>query len=152
MKKLFVLLFLLPVIGFSQINKAVPVMPATAAPVADPNAASFRFSDETWDFGQIPQGIPVSHVFDFQNAGKEPLIISQATASCGCTTPEWTKEPVLPNKSGNVKVTFNAAKEGTFTKTVTILSNTGSPKYLTVKGNVLPKVTGANGNPADENK
>lgn len=151
MKKLLFFICLLPAFAFAQVNKAVPVVPATppaAATPADPNAPAFKFTEETWDFGQLPQGVPASHVFSYDNAGKQPLIISQATASCGCTTPEWTKEPVLPGKSGTVKVTYNAAKEGTFTKTVTILSNTGSAKYLTIKGNVIPKAGEAPAAPA----
>ena len=142
MKNLLLLVFFLFAVAFSQINKAVPtkdVAPAAPAAPPDPNAPVFKFNEETWDFGSIPQGIPTSHVFSYENSGKTPLIISQATASCGCTTPEWTKEPVLPTKTGTVKVTYNAAKEGTFTKTVTILSNSGNAKYLTIKGNVLPK-------------
>lgn len=142
MKNALIILFLLPAIAFAQINKTVPVVPATpAGTVADPNGPSFKFAEETWDFGNIPEGVPATHVFNYENSGKQPLIISQATASCGCTTPEWTKEPVLTGKSGAVKVTYNAAKQGTFTKTVTVLSNAGNAKYLTIKGNVLPKAT-----------
>lgn len=141
MRKSLILLFLLPAIAFAQINKAVPTTPVTpAAPTAapDPNGPVFKFTEETWDFGQIPQGVPATHVFQFENTGKAPLVVSQATASCGCTTPEWTKDPVLPSKTGTIKVTYNAAKEGAFTKTVTVLSNAGGAKYLTIKGNVIP--------------
>jgi hypothetical protein len=142
MKNLLLLLFVLPVAAFAQINKTVPtkdVTPAVTNAPVDPDAPAFKFTEETWDFGEIPQGIPASHAFNFENAGKTPLVISQATASCGCTTPEWTKEPVLPSKTGTVKVTYNAAKEGAFTKTVTLLSNAGNAKYLTIKGNVIQK-------------
>jgi hypothetical protein len=116
MKKLFFGLLLIPAFSFAQITKSVPAKEITPVVANDPNGPAFKFKEETWDFGSIPQGTPVTHVFNFDNAGKEPLVISQATASCGCTTPEWTKEPVLEGKSGAVKVTFNAAKEGQFTK------------------------------------
>ncbi|MBK9730232.1 MAG: DUF1573 domain-containing protein [Chitinophagaceae bacterium] len=138
--------------------KAHPTVKATqtsavdSAIAANPNAPVFKFKEESWDFGQIPQGTPVTHVFTFDNSGKEPLIVSQSTASCGCTTPEWTKEPVLSGKSGTVKVTFNAAKEGAFNKTITVLSNTASPKYLTIKGTVLPKPPAPATTPSNEQK
>ncbi len=140
MNNVLFLLFLLPAFTLAQDKKALPTVSATPSVQKvqmHDNAGAFRFVEETWDFKEISQGIPVSHVYEYENSGKEPLIISQVTASCGCTTPEWTKEPVLPGKRGIVKVTYNAAKEGTFTKTVTILSNTGAPKYLTIKGDVV---------------
>ena len=134
MKKLLFVLFLLPVISYAQ-------SPATNAnnvprPV---DAPSFQFKEDTWDFGEIPMGIPTTHTFEFTSTGKNPVVVSQATASCGCTTPVWTKEPVPNGKTGTIAVTYNAAKEGSFTKTVTVLSNTGDPKYLTIKGTVIPK-------------
>lgn len=78
-------------------------MPATPtapdAPV-DPNAPAFNFNEETWDFGSIPQGIPVTHVYEFVNSGKQPLEISMVSTSCGCTTPEFTKDAVNPGVKG----------------------------------------------------
>lgn len=160
MKKILWLLCLLPVVALAQNTKITP-MKATPAVVATPAAPAvpvgpdspiFKFTEETWDFGSIPQGVPATHVFSYTNDGKEPLIVSQATASCGCTTPEWTKEPVLSGRTGTVKVTYNAAKEGSFNKTVTLLSNTGNPKYLTIKGTVLPKAAAPESVPANEEK
>lgn len=136
MKNLFLILFLIPVVAFSQ-TVATPSN-ANSIPKSDESPV-LQFKEETWDFGNIPQGIPVTHVFEFSNSGKQPLIVSQATASCGCTTPVWTKEPVLTGKSGSISVTYNSAKEGSFVKTVTVLSHTGDPEYLTIKGNVIPK-------------
>ncbi len=130
MKKLLFCLLLLPAIGFSQGT-------ADAKPAQD-NGPQFQFKEDTWDFGNIPEGVPAVHTFEFTSVGKEPIVISQSTASCGCTTPVWTKEPVVPGKTGIVAVTYNAAREGSFVKTVTVLSNTGEPKYLTIKGNVVP--------------
>ncbi|MEO6167621.1 MAG: DUF1573 domain-containing protein [Chitinophagales bacterium] len=166
MKKLLFIACFLPVVALAQTSKVTPmnqsVRTVTATPPApvpvdpnapvNPNAPVFKFSEESFDLGQIPQGIPASHVYTFENTGKEPLVLSQATASCGCTTPEWTKEPVLPGKTGTVKVTYNAAKEGAFNKTVTLMSNTGTSKYLVIKGTVLPKPADPVTAPANDQK
>jgi hypothetical protein len=134
MKKLLLLLLLLPalVVAQSPPSNQNDVVRIDPSPV-------FQFNEESWDFGTIQQGIPVTHTFEFINSGKQPMVISQVTASCGCTTPVWTKEAVNENGKGMVAVTYNSAREGSFVKTVTILSNAGEPKYLTVKGNVVPK-------------
>jgi hypothetical protein len=135
MKKIFVILLIVPAMVFAQ-TQTPPPANNPAPKQADANMPVFKFNEETFDFGNIPQGKPVTHVFTFTNTGKSPLILSQATASCGCTTPTWSKEPVAPGKIGSVSVTYNAAKEGTFMKTVTLLSNTGNAKYIYIKGNV----------------
>ena len=141
--KFFFVLLLIPAFAFSQSNANPPAKagsPTNANPVVrDPQIPAYQFKEEIWDFGDIPQGIPVTHIFEYTNSGKQPLIVSQVTASCGCTTPTWTKEPVMAGKTGTISVTYNAVKEGSFTKTVTALSNTGEPKYLIIKGNVIPK-------------
>lgn len=113
---------------------------AQTAPAQDnPNQADISFEKETHDFGTIPQGTPVTYTFDVKNTGKEPLIITSASASCGCTTPEWTKEPIMPKKSGYVKATYNAAAPGDFTKSVTVMSNAKrSTVILYLKGTVKP--------------
>ena len=73
----------------------------------------------------------------FKNTGKEPLIITNAAASCGCTTPEWTKEPILPGKKGFVKATYNAASMGSFNKAVNVSSNAKKANVtLYIKGEV----------------
>ncbi len=138
MKNFLLAFLLLPAIALSQANNATPTsLDKVNTKVAD--APAITFAEQTWDYGNIPVGIPATHVFEFTNSGSAPLLVSQATASCGCTTPEWTKEPVKPTKKGNVAVTYNAAREGSFMKTVTVLSNTGEPVYLTIKGNVVKK-------------
>ncbi|MDB5239854.1 MAG: hypothetical protein JWP57_479 [Spirosoma sp.] len=97
-----------------------------------------KFSKETHDFGKIEQGKPVTHVFEFKNAGTDPVVINDAQASCGCTKPSWTREPVMPGKMGSVSATFNAASAGQFTKTVTVTSNAeGGQTVLYLKGEVV---------------
>ncbi len=113
----------------------------TAQPAApeNPNQADIKFEKETHDFGTIPQGTPVTYQFSVKNTGKEPLIITSASASCGCTTPDWTREPIKPGKEGYVKATYNAASPGDFTKSVTVMSNAKkSTVILYLKGTVKP--------------
>jgi hypothetical protein len=107
------------------------------------NGPKFEFKGgDTYDFGKVPEGPSAEHVFEFKNTGKEPLIIQQANASCGCTTPEWPKEPILPGKTGKISVKFNTTGRGgqPFDKTVFISSNavTEKERYeLHIKGTVV---------------
>jgi hypothetical protein len=115
----------------------VAVGAASFAQTTDPNAGVFKFKEETWDFGNIPQGTPVKHNFTFTNTGKAPIVIQNVQASCGCTTPTWPKEPILPGKSDVIEVGFNAAAAGGFNKSITITSNSSEPtKMLYIKGTV----------------
>lgn len=138
MKKLLTLTALL--ITFASVSFAQNlVTPATPdAVIADnPNAPEFQWMEETHDFGTIPQGIPVSNKFEFVNTGKEPLIVSNVQKTCGCTVTDWTKEPIAPGQKGFVMAQFNAAKEGPFTKAITVQSNAKTPSVkLYFKGTV----------------
>ena len=92
-----------------------------AAPVAGP---AITFEESKYDFGSVVQGGTVDHVFKFKNTGTAPLIISNIGVSCGCTTPEWTKDPVLPGKTGSITAHFNSTgKMGMQNKVLTIESN-----------------------------
>lgn len=103
----------------------------------NPNAPVFQWAEETHDFGTIPQGKPVTWRFEFSNTGKEPLIISNVQKTCGCTVTDWTKEPIMPGGKGFVSAEYNAAKEGGFTKAITVQSNAKTPNYkLYFKGTV----------------
>jgi hypothetical protein len=104
--------------------------------------ASISFDMEVHDFGKIKEADgPVTVNFTFTNTGSLPLMIKQVHASCGCTSPNWSKEPILPGKNGFVSATYNPKnRPGPFSKTITVLSNASSPnKVLTIKGEVLPK-------------
>ena len=139
MKKLFstlAIVIAISVAAMAQSNqtpattKAAPVQqvtPPNATPADNPNAGEFTFNEETHDFGKIPKGTPVNYEFSFTNNGKEPIVISNVQASCGCTTPKWTKEPILPGKSSTINVQYNAANPGGFNKSITITSNAKSP-------------------------
>jgi len=104
-----------------------------------------KFAEPEFDFGTIKQGDKVEHTFKFTNAGTADLIISDAKASCGCTVPDWTKEPVAPGKDGEVHVVFNSAgKSGDVSKTVTLTLNTekGS-ETVSFKANIKTDGIGA---------
>ena len=104
----------------------------------NPDQASFKFAEEEFNFKTINQGDAVNHDFSFTNTGKEPLVISNAQGSCGCTVPIWPKEPIAPGATAAIKVTFNSAgKMGVQDKTVTLTSNAKqNPMVLHLKGNV----------------
>lgn len=102
------------------------------------NKAEFKFDKETYDFGKIPQGKPVSVEFKFTNIGEEPLIISAVEPTCGCTVANYTKTPVKKGDSGSITLTYNAASVMPFNKAVTVKSNAKTPvKYLYIKGEVV---------------
>lgn len=110
----------------------------TTAPADNKNAAEMVFKSEEYNYGTIKQGESVTHEFTFVNNGKEDLIITNAQGSCGCTVPQYPKEPVKTGESGTIKVTFNSAgKMGLQDKTVTITSNAkNSPRILHIKGSI----------------
>jgi Protein of unknown function (DUF1573) len=110
---------------------------APVTPVINPNAGEFQWAEETHDFGTIAQGIPVKNKFMFTNNGKEPIIISNVQKTCGCTVTDWSKEPIMPGQQGFVLAEFNAAKEGPFTKAITVQSDSKTPSVkLYFKGTV----------------
>lgn len=90
------------------------------------------------------EGAHVVHVFKFKNTGTEPLIISNARGSCGCTVPTWPKDPIAPGASGEVKVDFDTAgKPGNQSKRITVIANTNPTEtYLTIQGIVRGKEQG----------
>jgi hypothetical protein len=94
------------------------------------------------NFGTIKEELgAVTTQFEFTNTGKSPLIIQRVSASCGCTTPSYTREPVLPGKKGTISAKYSTVRRpGTFNKTITVYTNVPDTVYvLTIKGNVTPK-------------
>ncbi len=100
-----------------------------------------EIENANFDFGTIKEGDKVEHVFKFKNVGNEDLVVAHAQASCGCTVPEWTKEPIKKGESGEIKIVFNSAgKPGEQKKTVTLTTNTESGhEMIHFKANVTPK-------------
>lgn len=119
--------------SFSILLLAITIQATVLAQSAD----SLHLKETNHNFGKIPQGRPVFHEFEVINAGKQPLVISEVQASCGCTTPEWSRDPIEPGKSSKIIVGYNSAAAGDFSKIVTVLY--GSKRQnLVISGNVYP--------------
>lgn len=133
MKKIFSLLFVLTTLTLA-VN-------AQNESTDNPNAAAFKFEQTEHDFGTLDEGPKVTHVFNFTNTGKEPLIITSARASCGCTVPQKPEKPVLPGEVGEITVTYNTkGRVGNFNKAITLTSNAKQSTFiLKIKG-VVEKV------------
>ncbi len=115
------------------------ILLSVAAVSAQKKQAVISAQETSFDFGSIKEADgKVSHTFKIDNNGDGPLVITRVIASCGCTTPEWTREPIAPGKSGDVKITYNPAnRPGAFIKTISIYSNGKKGSFiLTIKGKV----------------
>jgi len=118
---------------------------AAAAKAAEPAVpagptTTMNFESLEHDYGVIDAGEKVNHKYKFSNTGSEPLIISNAKGSCGCTVPNWPKEPIPPGGTGGIDVVFDSkGKKGKQSKRVTITANTSPAQtFLTIKGEVTP--------------
>lgn len=97
-----------------------------------------KFAEASFKFGKIEQNKPVTHIFTYTNNGAKPLVVEFASAECGCTTPEYSKEALLKGKSSTIKVTYNAAAMGAFSKRVTVkFAGINDPVILTIEGEVV---------------
>ena len=115
---------------------------AFTASAQDNEKAEFKFNEEKHDFGKVPQGTPVTTVFEFTNIGKEPLILTDVKPTCGCTIADYTKTPVKSGEKGIIKITYNAQVVAPFNKTIVVTSNAKTPtKYLNIVGEVVQKAT-----------
>lgn len=131
MKKIF--LFALSLIAFVAVNAQTEASP--------PDLISLK--EVEFDFGKIPQGKPVYHVFEIINKSDKPLKLDNVSASCGCTTPEWSREEIAPGASAIIKVGYNAAAEGVFEKPITITYAGNQSKIIKIKGEVWKAPVGA---------
>ena len=127
-KRLFITLFTMCMVAISAL--------------ADGKLAEATFATKTHDFGTIKEANgPVTCTFEFTNSGDKPLLIIDATASCGCTRPEYPSKPIKPGKKGTIKVTYSPiGRPGAFKKTVKVKTN-GSERTTTlrIEGTVIPK-------------
>src|ERR1700744_4368801 len=113
---------------------------AFTATAQDNEKAEFKFNEEKHDFGKVPQGTPVTTIFEFTNIGKEPLILTDVKPTCGCTIADYTKTPVKSGEKGVIKITYNAAAVAPFSKTIIVTSMaTTISKYLNIVGEVIAK-------------
>lgn len=102
------------------------------------NAGVLNFNSELLDYGTINQNTDGTRVFKFTNTGQEPIIITNVKTSCGCTVPSFSKEPILPNESSEIKVKYDTKRVGLFSKTITVYSNASEQtKTLKIKGKIL---------------
>jgi hypothetical protein len=141
------LLIIVTLLGFSY----MAVAQSSVVPNADPNAADIKFESEVLDYGTIDWDANGIREFKFTNVGKTPLTITSVTGECGCTAttidgkPGWSQDPILPGKSGVIKVKYDTKREGRFEKNVTVSSNA---KFSTVKVRIKGEIKAK---PATEN-
>ena len=127
MKKILATLTMLAMVAVSSVFAQTPENSVIEFKSTEPNFQKLDYKGDA------------SYFFEFKNDGKAPLILTNVSASCGCTTPEWPKEPILPGKTGKIKVTYNSQIVGVFTKLVYVYSNaTTNMVTLTIKGEILP--------------
>ncbi|MBI3139216.1 MAG: DUF1573 domain-containing protein [Sphingobacteriales bacterium] len=110
---------------------------AVIKPSAVPVEETLKLKETEFDFSKIPQGKPVYHFFEITNISQHPLKLDNVQASCGCTTPEWSREPVAPGATAKIRIGYNAAAEGFFEKYITITyNNSTQTKQIKIKGTV----------------
>ena len=156
MKQLFTFLTAISLATVANAQQSTAATTSDKPAVVTTNTLTIAQADEIltlkeaeFNFGKIPQGKPVTHIFEVTNKSTVPLIISNISASCGCTTPEWEKDKVVaPGEKTNITVGYNAAAEGLFTKFITVTYNESQTKQITIKGEVW-KTPGSS---APENK
>jgi len=124
----------------NQLSPNVINIPASASPQAGGKLPKMVFTDTTYDFGTIPEGAKVTHIFTFKNEGQGDLVIAGASASCGCTKPTYPQGVKHPGDTGTISVTFDSSnKSGKMAKEVTISTNCQPPyKFLTINVNIKP--------------
>ena len=126
--------------GLSKDVDKKPLEKTTTGAVVESHAPYMQFDKLVHDYGKIMENGDGGCVFTVTNTGKEPLILTDARSSCGCTVPQWSKSPILPGQSSEIKVQYRTSRIGIINKSVTISSNaSNSPVVLRIKGEVLKK-------------
>jgi hypothetical protein len=125
--------------AFFAVNAQVLTTTAPTKNTDNPNAAEITFASLVHDYGTLQKGADGNCEFTFTNTGKEPLVLSNVTTSCGCTVPSWSKEPILPGKTGVIKVNYTRTSTvGTISKQITVLSNAKNGTIvLSIKGSIV---------------
>ena len=134
MKKKIILLFALTVVGVS-VSSAQAQVATSVTKVQD--AEQLVWKATTHDFGKIKKDKPVTVTFEFTNKGTSDIVLTQVKGSCGCTTTDYTQNPVRPGQVGKVTATYNAASVGAFNKTVTVMTEGGEAIVLALTGAVV---------------
>lgn len=108
----------------TDVNSSLVENSASSNGTQNTDKPEIKFDEEVFDFGKISQGEKVSHAFYFKNVGSKSLVITSASGSCGCTVPEWPKEPIPPGQNAKINVIFNSeGKSGYQEKSITIVTN-----------------------------
>lgn len=128
-----------PVTGDSAVNPVAAPAEA-AAPVSNAPSTSVALSESNFDFGKIKKGDKVEHIYEITNTGTNPLIISEVKPGCGCTAPDFTKDPIMPGKKGKITLHFDSSSfEGNVQKYADVFANVEkAPIKLTFTANVQP--------------
>ncbi len=132
-----IFIFLLVSIAYSSKAQERVISPAATLEKTEPvKSAALSFAESEFNFGKIPQGKPVTHIFKFKNTGSEPMVLNEVHASCGCTTPEWSRDTIPAGGSSSIRVGFNAASVGEFVKPIFITYNGDKSQQILIKGYV----------------
>jgi hypothetical protein len=131
MRKSFLSIFIIVITIINSFGQDIP---------SDPNGPEIKFSKLIHDYGTIIQGADGNCEFKFKNTGKEPLILSSVTSTCGCTVPLWSREPIMPGKEGIIKVKYDTIKIGIIGKPITVISNAKTDRVvLQITGKIEAK-------------
>jgi len=125
-------------LAFTQVH--AQTAPTPTSPVGE--GPKIVFADQVHDFGDITEGTQAKYSFKFTNTGNQPLVVTNVSTPCGCTTPSYTHDPVAPGKTGEIAVNYNSTgRGGQFTKVLTVTTNmtTNNTTTITIKGSVSPK-------------
>lgn len=125
----------------SSMATAPAAVGATAAPVkSDQPTTTVALSESNFDFGNIKKGNKVNHVYEITNTGTNPLIISEVKPGCGCTAPDFTKDPIMPGKKGKITLSFDSTNfDGAVQKYADVFANVeNAPIKLTFNANIQP--------------
>ncbi len=122
--------------------KAKPAKAKAGATVKAEPGVHLTFTETEHNFGSVPEGPDAVHVFKFTNTGTEPIVVSSASAGCGCTVPSWPKDPIMPGKISEIKVAYHTnGRVGAIYKEVTVTYNGGQTSVLKITGTVVPQAT-----------
>ncbi len=137
MKKLFVLSLLMSAFCFSSIN-AQDFVAVNNTIKSDSKAELLEWDHTTVELGEIPQNIPVEATFTVTNISNQPMLLKEVKPTCGCTIAAYEQDPILPGESTKITTTYNAKKDGSFQKTIKVLTNLSEDKILLkLKGKVV---------------
>ena len=130
-------LVILAMVLMASFRLAAQATPTEATPATPTSGAILKLESETVDYGTIDQGSEPLRLAKFTNAGTEPLIISGAKGSCGCTVPNWPKDPIMPGESSQIEIRYDTKRVGGINKTVTVSSNDpAGPHVIKVVGTI----------------